>query len=121
MFRILATIALLFLFGCDSKTQKEESIFSTTAQKNDPVGVPLVGTLDGNISTTIEKFTLNTIDGKQLNISEIENGLEFKELKDKAIFLVFFGYRCPPCVREIPVLIELTKKYKDFAIVAIEV
>ncbi|SFV54245.1 Thioredoxin [hydrothermal vent metagenome] len=113
MFKILTTITLLFLFGCDAKTQKDET-----------VKVSPKSTQKESNSSTIEKslsFTLNTVDGKQLNISEIENGLKFEELKDKAIFIVFFGYRCPPCLREIPILIELTEKHKDLAIIAIEV
>jgi peroxiredoxin len=126
MFKILTIIGLLLLLGCDNKTQKEEQSSVVTTQNRKPVGVSLVDTLDENTSTTIEEkkaplFRLTTIDGKKLNISEMENGLKFEELKNKVIFLVFFGYRCPPCVREIPTLIELTNEHKDLAIVAIEV
>ena len=71
-------------------------------------------------------FTLTTIDGKtitinQLKISETETGLEFKEFKGKAILLTLWGHRCPPCIKEIPEFISLTKKHKDdLEIVAIE-
>jgi len=51
----------------------------------------------------------------------VDNGLEFKEKRGKALFLVLFGYRCPPCLREIPSLIELNREHKDLEIVAIEV
>ena len=67
-------------------------------------------------------FTLTTLEGKTIHIDEIEGGLSFKEYKDKAVFLLFFGHRCPPCLGEIPVLTALTKEgHKDLEIVAIEV
>jgi len=71
-------------------------------------------------------FALTTIDDKnitvtQLNISETETGLEFKEFKGKAVLLALWGHRCPPCLKEIPEFISLTKKHKDdLEIVAIE-
>ena len=71
-------------------------------------------------------FTLTSIDGKtitvnQLKISKTETGLEFKEFKGKAVLLTLWGHRCPPCIKEIPEFISLTKKHKDdLAIVAIE-
>ncbi len=119
---VIATTILLLLLGCDSKTeQKDKSISTTTKEKTTQVD-----TIESNSSAKVEEktaplFTINTVDGKKLNISEMDNGLKFKELKNKAIFLIFFGYRCPPCIREIPTLIELTNEHKDLAIVAIEV
>lgn len=66
-------------------------------------------------------YTLTTTDGNDINISHTEKGLDFQNFKGKAVLLTLFGHRCPPCIREIPELIELTKKHKDdLAIVAIE-
>jgi thiol-disulfide isomerase/thioredoxin len=71
-------------------------------------------------------FTLTTIDDKnitinQLNISKTETGLEFKEFKGKAVLLSLFGHRCPPCIKEIPEFIALTKAHpNDLEIIAIE-
>jgi len=71
-------------------------------------------------------FQLRTVNEKnitvtQLNISETETGLEFKEFKGKAVLLALWGHRCPPCLKEIPEFIKLTKKHQDdLAIVAIE-
>ena len=71
-------------------------------------------------------FTLTTIEDKnititELNIAETETGLEFKEFKGKAVLLALWGHRCPPCLKEIPEFISLTKKHKDdLEIVAIE-
>jgi len=74
------------------------------------------------LQAEVKKFTLTDIDGKQFNIKETKNGLIFNNQKEKAIFLVIFGHNCPPCKKEIPEFIELTKKYKDkIEIVAIEV
>ena len=77
-------------------------------------------------SDDVPSFSLTTIDDKnititQLKVSETETGLEFKEFKGKAILLTLWGHRCPPCLKEIPEFISLTKKHKDdLEIVAIE-
>ncbi len=123
--KVIASFILLFIItGCDSKTnidsseknisvanekqENKEKVLIKEEKKQEPIREEIT-------------FTLETIDGKTIHIREIENGLEFKEFKGKAIFLVLFGHRCPPCLREIPELIELTKEHKDLAIVAMEV
>ncbi len=66
-------------------------------------------------------FTLTTIDNKTINITETKKGLDLKEFKDKAVLIVLFGHRCPPCLREIPEFIKLKDNHKDdLAIVALE-
>jgi len=71
-------------------------------------------------------FTLTTLDDKNITISEkkiseTETGLIFQEFKGKAILLSLFGHRCPPCIKEIPEFIKLTKEHKDdLEIVTIE-
>jgi len=66
-------------------------------------------------------YSLTTTEGESITVSETKEGLDFKEFKGKAVLLALFGHRCPPCIREIPEFIELTKKHKgDLAIVAIE-
>lgn len=71
-------------------------------------------------------FTVTTIDDKnitinQLSISKTETGLEFKEFKGKAVLLALFGHRCPPCIKEIPEFVSLTKAHPDdLEIIAIE-
>lgn len=71
-------------------------------------------------------FNLKTIDDKNITVSQIEvsenvTGLNFHEFKGKAVLLSLFGHRCPPCIKEIPEFIKLTKKYQDnLEIVAIE-
>lgn len=67
-------------------------------------------------------FTIKDVEGKSYTVEALPNGLQFKELQNKVVFLEFFGHRCPPCNKSIPKYIALQKKYKDqLAIVAIEV
>lgn len=49
-------------------------------------------------------FTLGTIDGEELALSEF---------KGKVIILNFFATWCPPCRRKIPGFIELYNRYRD--------
>ena len=75
-------------------------------------------------SEKLEKnlFQLTTLDGQILHVDEAKDGIIFQEHKGKVVFLLFFGYRCPPCLGEIPVLKALTnEKHKDLAIIAMEV
>lgn len=66
-------------------------------------------------------FTLTTVNDNNITISETKEGLNFHEFKGKAVLLTLFGHRCPPCLKEIPELIELTDEHKDdLEIVAIE-
>ena len=119
--RELIIISMIFLIsGCDSKS-------SYTNKNNRTKSIDKNISVDKNISNVViekreeVKFTLETIDGKTIHIKEIPYGLELKEFKGRPILLVMFGYRCPPCLREIPRLIEISNKHKDLAIVAIEV
>ena len=67
-------------------------------------------------------FTLTTTTEQNITIIETKEGFDFPEYKGKAVFIALFGHRCPPCLKEIPDFIELTKKHKDdLAIIAIEV
>ncbi len=67
-------------------------------------------------------INITDITGKVMKIEALKNGLDFKDLKDKVIFIEFFGHRCPPCRKSIPHYINLQKKFKDkLAIIAIEV
>jgi len=70
---------------------------------------------------TALNFSLTTIDDKNITITETKKGLDLKEFEGKAVLIVFFGHRCPPCIKEIPAFIKLTDNHKeDLAIVAIE-
>jgi len=67
-------------------------------------------------------FELVDSEGKTLHVNEVTNGITFQEHKEKVVFLLFFGHRCPPCLGEIPELIELQKEKGDkLAIIGMEV
>lgn len=66
-------------------------------------------------------YNLTTTDNNTITVEDTKEGLNFKEFKNKAVILILFGHRCPPCIAEIPSFIELTNKHpNDLAIVAIE-
>jgi len=134
MFKIINTLLLLgLLTACSSQENqesnstkvkenvlKEESVQSVV--KKDLSVKESNKTEIKSVSNKTSLFTLTTLDGKVLHINETAGGLSFKEYKDKVVILLFFGYRCPPCLREIPVLKSLTDKgHKDLEIVALEV
>lgn len=123
--KVIAMLILLFIIaGCDSKTETKTDNNNSGSSSSEKNISTIIDTDKKVQKEKVQKditFVLETIDGKSVHIKEIENGLEFKEFKGKAIFLVLFGHRCPPCLREIPELIELTKEHKDLEIVAIEV
>jgi len=67
-------------------------------------------------------LTIQTLDGKKIHVDEALSGLTFQEYKNKTVFVIFFGYRCPPCIQEMPHLIELmNKNHPDLEIIALEV
>ncbi len=67
-------------------------------------------------------LTIQTLDGKEIHVDEATAGLTFQEDKNKTVFVIFFGYRCPPCLQEMPHLIALMeKKHPDLEIIAFEV
>jgi len=100
-----------------STTTTETKHQSTkTVQKTTPAEKPTTAAQPKPI------FDLVDSDGKILHVDEVENGVIFQEHKDKVVFLLFFGHRCPPCLAEIPDLIELQKEKGDkLAIIAMEV
>ncbi len=135
MFKIVNTLLLVvFLTACSSQENKEnietnstkvqESIKKVTVKKAE-LQTSKENVIPQERVTTKEKtslFTLTTLEGKAIHIDETEGGLEFKEYKDKVVLVLFFGHRCPPCLREIPVLKALVDKgHKDLEIIAIEV
>ena len=103
-------IAALFLFtGCDSKDIDESLIANT--KENTPYVEKFVS----------QTFKLTTTDGKIIELTNTEKGLDFKDYKGKKAILVdVFATWCPPCIEGLPVLKELREKYKDdFEIVSV--
>jgi len=149
MIKLLSTTFLLLLLtACGSQANSEEKNLKTETnipatekelQKEvripSPVNKEPQTKEDKNLTKPTEEsveklpqtyakniFTLTTIDGKSLHVDEAEEGIIFQEHKGKVVFLLFFGYRCPPCLAEIPVLRAMTaEKHDDMEIIAVEV
>jgi|TARA_B100001063_G_scaffold75878_1_gene70132 thiol-disulfide isomerase/thioredoxin len=106
-----ALLTALFLFtGCDSKSEIDQNLIANT-KNNTPYVKKFVS----------KTFKLITTDGKIIELTSTEEGLDFKDYKGKkAILLDFFATWCPPCIKGLPVLKELREKYKDdFEIVSV--
>lgn len=129
----IITIGLVafFLTACTSQDNGEEKTFNTE-KKVEVIEKPETNVVstDTSNSTVKEKvktyakniFELTTVDGKKIHVDEAENGVIFQEHKDKVVFLLFFGYRCPPCLSEIPVLKKLVEeKGNKLEVIALEV
>lgn len=66
--------------------------------------------------STLEKNEQYSISGqtKTWQIKDMEgNQISFSSLNEKPVFLNFWATWCPPCVAELPGIIDLYKKYKD--------
>jgi thiol-disulfide isomerase/thioredoxin len=67
-------------------------------------------------------MSLTTHDGKIIDINITKEGFQFKQFAGKTVLLDFFGPMCPPCMIELPHLIELQEKHKDeLQIIAVQV
>ena len=137
MIKILSTILLvLLLTACGSDDKGETKTFKTEKHADSTTPATLeelakkVNTVPAKKEApkavpeklTKDIFQLTTIDGKTLHVDEAQDGIVFQEHKGKVVFLLFFGYRCPPCLGEIPVLKALTdEKHKDLEVIAMEV
>jgi thiol-disulfide isomerase/thioredoxin len=65
---------------------------------------------DAKVGTKVPDFVWND-NGKQVKLSEFAKG--------KVIFINFWGTWCPPCRKEIPDIIEISKDEKDVVVVGI--
>jgi thiol-disulfide isomerase/thioredoxin len=137
--RKIITMGLLaiLLTACGSEDNGGEKKFNTE-KKVETTSTTNINTqnaetqTDTNMSTKAVKekvetyakniFKLTTVDGETIHVDEAENGIVFQEHKDKIVFLLFFGYRCPPCLAEIPALQQIAKEKGDkLEIIALEV
>jgi len=108
---ILGLVSLGFLFvGCDSKTSIDEKVLAKKKVVTQT-----------NKNSESQPFKLVTTDGKVINFKFTDEGINFDDYKgNKAILVDVFATWCPPCIAEIPTLIELKNKYKDkFEIVSV--
>ena len=104
----LVFVTVLFC-GCDTKTTIDSSVIAKTSKE------------EKNEKFVSSNFTLITTDEKFITFKSTEKGLDFDEFKGKkAVLIDVFATWCPPCIEEIPTLVELKEKYKDqFEIVSV--
>ena len=140
MIKILSPLVLLLLLtACSSQENGEEKKFNTE-KKVESKSEQKITTAKQLTQTPSEKeinktkitqktetyakniFELTTSNGEKLHVDEVQNGIVFQEHKNKVIFLLFFGHRCPPCIEEIPALKKLVEEKGDkLEVIAIEV
>ncbi len=77
------------------------------------VAVLGISLLAKNVEDKVQYIELNTTNGKEIIITVTENGFLFDKFQGKAVLLDFFGPYCPPCLLEIPHLIEMQKENRD--------
>ena len=93
---IMAAAALL---GCTPAA-------APVAIGNKPVSVNGIKTNEAREGTTVELG--------EMSWTGFEGGVtKLKDLRGKAVMLDFWATNCPPCIEEIPHLIELKAKYGD--------
>jgi len=56
---------------------------------------------------------LTTVNDQKVDMKITDVGFNFEQFKGKAVLLDFFGPYCPPCLAEMPHLVEMQKEMKD--------
>jgi len=93
----IVLIIAISISSCKDKTIDENIFSQNTPTQNE------------------QEFTLKNSNGKEITILVKEPHkiqMLTKEFQNKAILLDFWATWCPPCVKEIPHLNKLSKKYK---------
>jgi thiol-disulfide isomerase/thioredoxin len=73
-------------------------------------------------SESITKISLKDVNGNRLSMTLTSDSVIINGYKDKVVFIELFGHNCPPCMRTVPHLKDLTSRYGDkLKIIAIEV
>lgn len=58
-------------------------------------------------------FKFKDLNGNPIVLNTFLEGIHFSNAKGKVVLLAFWGNQCPPCLMEMPELIDLQEKYKD--------
>ena len=103
---ILTTLAIVFI-SCESKPQKAQEIQNTSKKL----------TKTGLITNS---YTLTTTANEKITFQVSNNVMLSNELNGKMVLINFWATWCKPCIKELPIFVELQKKYKDnFSIIAV--
>jgi len=93
---LILSILIFMTFLMNAQDNKADSLSMIADQKATTIMQP---------GAIVPDFSLTTLDGKKLQLSE---------LKGKTIFLNFFALSCPICLKELPELEkQIWQKYKD--------
>ena len=116
--RILVKIVLFSLLlsygGCSDKTHKTKN-----SENQEVVAKSKQATL-AKPKPIIFEFLDSK--GKKIKITFDNQKLKFDNFPNKIVMVDFFGKHCPPCLAEIPHLVDIQKKYqKEFVILGIHV
>jgi len=77
-------------------------LWLSTRQQNTPAPLRISG--DAGTDAAGLNFTLKDLQG---------NNISLKDYRGKVVLVNFWAHWCPPCVKEIPDLVELHRNYKD--------
>ncbi len=95
----IVLVSILLLSGCGKKEEAPQEKQSKTApQKKEKAS---------NI------INLKTTDGRVIKLTALDNGISFDDYKGKIVLLDFFATWCPPCLAEIPHLVEIQNTFND--------
>ncbi|HIP60418.1 MAG TPA: TlpA family protein disulfide reductase [Campylobacterales bacterium] len=95
----IIVVSILLFTGCGNKEEAgQEKQSKSATQKQEP---------------TSNIINLKTTDGQTIKLTALDNGISFEGYKGKIILLDFFATWCPPCLAEIPHLVEIQNTFKD--------
>ncbi len=86
----------------DDLTAKKSDCDRGTISESDLKKVPKSG----------EVHSLTSIRGKKIHIKEMSNGFIFPEYRNKIIILEMFGKDCPHCIKELPIIKKIRRRYR---------
>jgi thiol-disulfide isomerase/thioredoxin len=76
------------------------------------------------VGATAPELTVTLADGSTYQLADLEgNPIRLADLRGKGVWINFWTTWCPPCQSEVPILRELSERYRDrgLALIAISV
>jgi thiol-disulfide isomerase/thioredoxin len=95
----IVLVSILLLSGCG---KKEESVVEKESKAATQEKKPVSNVIN-----------LKTTEDQVIKLTALDNGILFDDYKGKIVLLDFFATWCPPCLAEIPHLVEIQSTFKD--------